>query len=721
MSFVSGQPEMNIYEPCPRPDPTRYNPEIMPLLSEWQTNEELYISDSTSKTASSTINPIISPPPPVWSRNRPAAVAIISISEFLYQRNIYDSYTFGRTGLETDEEENVIENAKCFRVSRRSTTFRIYSVSTLDAFYDNIYLLRIETYRTLSQRAMADRAEAVAYLAGLGPVPQKHARVTIHHGGEEVPFIRDYLVGPLPVGNDTTMKPLDIYHSHDIPFNARGYVNPNESQSIWSFITPELSDAMQDLFGATARGDANDTLVTGASGPFSFDGKRRRMWFLWRKNVPGPYLHPVNFFHTVYNHQIYNTLDDFLSAYRNGTLIRTPTRPDTEDYSRTTRKRVGEPRDPDHLPGPRLVSFSGLQFRVDRATQYVSWMGWGMYLGFDRDMGLSLWDIRLKGERITTKYVGIAFNSLPSPARHCPYQYIAVYLPATTHSGLGSIVRERAICVFEMDTGRPVTRHTGYMEGEFGAVKGHLLTVRSISTIGNYDYVFDYMFQIDGTIEVRVSASGYLQGGYWEPSQEGYGGRIRDTTMGNLHDHVTVNFKVDLDIVGSSNSLLETTTSQESVRQPWFDPIEEEDDDWGSTVIQQKITKRIIETEDESKLKYPANFQGGYAIVNQEEKNRWGSPRGYAIYAGYNPVHNTVVGSRRLLNNANWARYNLAVSRRRDTEISSSSMWNMNLPGAPTVDFHRFFDGEDIVQEDLVAWVNVGMHHLVRLFIFLGS
>jgi len=98
--------------------------------------------------------------------------------------------------------------------------------------------------------------------------------------------------------------------------------------------------------------------------------------------------------------------------------------------------------------------------------------------------------------------------------------------------------------------------------------------------------------------------------------------------------------------------------------------------------------------------------------VNQEEKNSWGSPRGYAINAGYNPIHNTVVGSRRLLNNANWARYNLAVSRRKDTEISSSSMWNMNLPGAPTVDFHRFFDGEDIVQEDLVAWVNVGMHHL---------
>ena len=42
--------------------------------------------------------------------------------------------------------------------------------------------------------------------------------------------------------------------------------------------------------------------------------------------------------------------------------------------------------------------------------------------------------------------------------------------------------------------------------------------------------VFDYVFHLDGTMEVKLSASGYLQGGYWEPTQNGYGGRIRDTS-----------------------------------------------------------------------------------------------------------------------------------------------------------------------------------------------
>jgi hypothetical protein len=77
----------------------------------------------------------------------------------------------------------------------------------------------------------------------------------------------------------------------------------------------------------------------------------------------------------------------------------------------------------------------------------------------------------------------------------------------------------------------------------------------------------------------------------------------------------------------------------------------------------------------------------------------------------------TIVGSKRMLENANWARYNLAVSLRKESEPESSSMWNLHLPGAPTVDFHRFFDGENISQQDLVAWINVGMHHLVRVLV----
>jgi hypothetical protein len=103
----------------------------------------------------------------------------------------------------------------------------------------------------------------------------------------------------------------------------------------------------------------------------------------------------------VYNHQTFLNTESFLVAFYNGTLKRFPSSPSSSaDLSWSSRKRVGSQLDLDHLPGPRSVSFAGLRFKVDRKLQYISWMGWGLYLGFDRDMGLSLWDIRMRNERI---------------------------------------------------------------------------------------------------------------------------------------------------------------------------------------------------------------------------------------------------------------------------------------------------------------------------------
>ena len=87
-------------------------------------------------------------------------------------------------------------------------------------------------------------------------------------------------------------------------------------------------------------------------------------------------------------------------------------------------------------------------------------------------------------------------------------------------------------------------------------------------------------------------------------------------------------------MAGTSNSLLKTTLSQEVITQPWFE------EDWGSQVIQQVVTREYIDDENNALLKFPTNFQGGYAIVNQEETNKWGTSRGYAIHPGYSPIHN---------------------------------------------------------------------------------
>jgi hypothetical protein len=50
--------------------------------------------------------------------------------------------------------------------------------------------------------------------------------------------------------------------------------------------------------------------------------------------------------------------------------------------------------------GHSPVQFDGPRYRADLEEQYVTWMGWSFYLGFEHDMGLNLWDITFRGERI---------------------------------------------------------------------------------------------------------------------------------------------------------------------------------------------------------------------------------------------------------------------------------------------------------------------------------
>lgn len=55
-------------------------------------------------------------------------------------------------------------------------------------------------------------------------------------------------------------------------------------------------------------------------------------------------------------------------------------------YTLRLTNSLGTRRELDHLPGPRHVTFNGPRFRVDKEKQFVTWMGWSFYLGFDRDM-----------------------------------------------------------------------------------------------------------------------------------------------------------------------------------------------------------------------------------------------------------------------------------------------------------------------------------------------
>lgn len=286
------------------------------------------------------------------------------------------------------------------------------------------------------------------------------------------------------------------------------------------------------------------------------------------------------------------------------------------------------------------------------------------------------------------------------PGYDCPYG--ATYLNSTYSQGETIFHQANNICIFEADIGVPITRHS---ESQYlHSTKGSKLVVRMIATVGNYDYLWDYGFYVDGTITVDAHASGYVQANDFRPDDKGqWGPRISDQTQGTLHSHV-MNFKVDFDLVDENNSFLKTNIIVENVTQPWFPERGEFE----------MMRYDFEEVKTEALLDITPNGQTMYTVINKNQTNKWGEPRGYRILPG---LSNVVLPSKLspfFIKSAEFAKQPIAVSRHHDTEPGSSASLNQNVPEAPLVEFHKFFDGEDIVQQDLVAWVNLGMQHYTR-------
>jgi primary-amine oxidase len=162
-----------------------------------------------------------------------------------------------------------------------------------------------------------------------------------------------------------------------------------------------------------------------------------------------------------------------------------------------------------------------------------------------------------------------------------------------------------------------------------------LSVVRSVSTVGNYDYTIDYTFYLDGTIEVKVRASGYIFGAYHQlevlrkdfqgkrdvPSYD-YGYQVHDVVATSMHDH-GLNFKADLDIAGTANTLYRVDIAPYHHEYPWESA--------------QRSTMRLLHSpvEKEIGLDWPYNSGALYVVLNNDSTNAWGEKRGTKLFSCY--------------------------------------------------------------------------------------
>ncbi len=255
-----------------------------------------------------------------------------------------------------------------------------------------------------------------------------------------------------------------------------------------------------------------------------------------------------------------------------------------------------------------------------------------------------------------------------------------------------------------------------------------------MSTAGNYDYTvsfapyplirftlihpqIDYIFYLDGSIEVKLRASGYIFGAFHaEPrshpltrddSTDEYGYRVHPAVHTSMHDHV-VNFRADLDICGTSNTLVRTS----------IEPLQREYD-WDKPEVQgPRNTMHMVHktVPHETGLDWPKNAGEMYLITAPNSTNKWGETRAYRILPGTGmgtPAHLTIINSTTLGTSATWSSNDLWVLKNHpNTEPGSAHHNNYLEPLSPLVDFTKMVNYESIEEEDLVVYFNLGGHHV---------
>lgn len=571
----------------------------------------------------------------------------------------------------------------------------------------------------------------------------RKALVVIFEGEANLPFVEEYIVTWL---NNSEEMTYEKRHDNPIVFNARPYdqVQHKALEKIVLEATTKAFRILNESYdGFCYHNCTNKLLKFHPQGPFGKTSDERTTWLQFTRDLEGESLNPVDFQLYIdfpgsdvskwkvnkvyYNGQTFNTVDDLLFQYNKQNAILKSSIPAPQTPLFSSYDRSGIPQSQKARRAPRMFEPDGKRFSV--SDRHIKYMEWSFDFRMDSVSGPQLFDIRFKDKRIIYELSlqeAITFYSGFSPYfMAANFVYGGWAMGAKTFELVGGVdcpetskffdvvhfvdtdqpqVIKNAVCVFEMDSGIPLRRHfetngTGYKFYE--GLANHVLVLRTIITARNYDNIFDFVFYQSGAIEVKSTPTGYVQS---ENDRQGsddlFGHEIQTKLLGNLHDHI-FHYKVDLDVDGRSNSFEKIEISTQNKANDWLPPERR---------ILKVLQRQEIRLETDSAELKNINFdKPTFYNVYSDNENTFGSKRGYLIQP-QSAVKQLLPEDDFITTMAPWSVYPLVITKYKETELRSSSLYNQNSPTQPVVDFESFFQdvNDRITNVDLVAWVSIG-------------
>ena len=292
------------------------------------------------------------------------------------------------------------------------------------------------------------------------------------------------------------------------------------------------------------------------------------------------------------------------------------------------------------------------------------------------------------------------------PGIDCPAT--AAFLPTTFGDDKGEpITTPNALCIFERGTGDPIWRHAEPLNQTYEGRADIELVVRMAAAVGNYDYLFDWVFNDAAEIEVRVGATGIdaLKGvntrSMADPTaaeDTRYGTLVAPNLVAVNHDHY-FNFRLDLDVDGSGNSF-----NQDVYRQVMLPA----DSPRRSIYV---VEPRIAASEKAAELDTghePSKFR----VMNESQTNEVGNAVSYEVLVA-NHAKLLLDADDWPAKRAGFLQHDIWVTPYAPSERYAGGEYMFQSTGSDGLPVWTAGD-RPIRNQDIVVWVNMGMHHLAR-------
>ncbi|KAM9210919.1 LOW QUALITY PROTEIN: amine oxidase [copper-containing] 2 [Dugong dugon] len=578
---------------------------------------------------------------------------------------------------------------------------------------------------------LPSKAAALAHLDRGSPPPAREA-LAIIFGGQAQPNLSELVVGPLPRPSyvrDVTKE----HHGGPLPYHQPPPLATEYAQ-MWRHLK-EVEFRKAPIFLASVFNYNGSTLASLHATHCGLRSGDRVTWIGLYHNISGVgvFLHPVGLELLLYHRaldpsqwavqqvfylgQYYADLGQLEWELKAGLeVVRVPL--PSPNGASSLRSRVS--------PGP-LVQLQflplGSQYSVQGNLVVSSF--WSFTFGHGVYSGMRIFD-RFKGERVayevsvqelsvyggeSPKTMMTYLDSSYGLGRNsqglvwgvdCPYQATMVDIHILV--GKGTIqVLPGAVCVFEEAKGLPLRRHHNLIESLFyGGLASSALVVRSVSSVGNYDYIWDFVLHPNGAIEGRVHATGCINTAFLSRGEEShlFGNRVGEQVLGTVHTHA-FHFKLDLDLAGLKNWVVAEDVVFKPVAAPWSPEHQ---------LYRPQLTRQVLEREDLTAFSLGVLLPH-YLYLASNQTNAWGHQHGYRIQI-HSPLGIHMPLESDMEKALSWERYQLAVTQRKEEESQSSSIYYQNDIWTPTMAFADFINNEALLGEDLVAWVTASFLHI---------